>query len=142
MCFVHLFCVGDHFRSPTLWAIFCILSTHQKQAFRMLVPATESHPLKLFIAFLMFQCGYFQVYTKFSVDTLFQFEVTNGALKHSGQRTSVRNHSMIPSSQILLECKGHTSLHHQQHVMNLYLWRIFIFQFHYFLVTQFRLPSL
>jgi len=135
-----ILCWGS-FLSPTLWAILCILTARQKQALKMLVLGTEPHPLKLFITFLMFQCSYFQVHTKFSVDTLFQFEVTNVALQHSGQRTSVRNHSMIPSSHILLEWEGHTSLHHQQPIMNLYLWRIFIFQFHYFLVTQFRLPS-
>jgi hypothetical protein len=107
----------------------------------LLVLGTVPHPQKL-VTFLMFQCGYFQVHTKFSVGMLFQSEVMDGALKYSGQKTYIRKHSTIPSCQILLEWEGHTSLHHQQPVMNLYLWCIFILQFHYFLVTLFRLPSL
>jgi hypothetical protein len=80
----------------------------------MLMLGTVPHPQKLFVTFFMFQCGYFQVYTKFSFAMLLQFEVTDGALKHSGQKTYIRKHSMIQSGQILLEWEGHTSLHHQQ----------------------------
>jgi len=142
VCFVHLFCVGSHFQSSTLRAIFCILFALKRQTMEMLVLGTVPHPQK-FVTLLMFQCGYFQVFfTKFSVNMLFHFEVTDGALKYSGKKTYIRKHSMIPSGQILLEFEGHTLLQHQQPVMNLYLWCIFIFQFHYFLVTLFRLLSL
>ena len=85
MCFVHLFCVGDHFHSSTLRAIFCILFALQKQTLKMLVLGTVPHPQK-FVTFLVFQCSYFQVYTKFSVNMLFQSEVKDGALKYSGQK--------------------------------------------------------
>jgi hypothetical protein len=76
-----------------------------------LVLGAVPHPQKLFITFHIFQCGYFQLYTKFNVVTLFQFEVTVGALKHNGQSTSIRNNSMMPSGEIVLDLEGHPSVH-------------------------------
>jgi len=56
--------------------------------------------------FMCFTGAITQLCTKFNADTLFHFEVSEGAIKHAAQSTSMRNNHKIPTGPNLLDCQG------------------------------------
>lgn len=56
--------------------------------------------------FMCFTGAITQLCTKFNADTLFHFEVCEGAIKHVAQSTSMRNNHKIPTGPNLLDCQG------------------------------------
>jgi hypothetical protein len=88
---LHQFWAGGCFQLSTIWVMFSILSAllNTCEIFKCL--CLEQSLILLFwsLQFICFSGVIFQLYTNFDVDTLFLFDVCDGAVEHDAQSMSI-----------------------------------------------------